>query len=40
MCLTMRCAVRTKVYFDIEIGGVKEGRVIFELVSSFYYLTW
>jgi hypothetical protein len=26
-------AERPRVYFDIEIGGVKQGRVVFELVS-------
>ena len=40
ICLMMRCAARTKVYFDIEIGGTKEGRVIFELVSPLFYITW
>ena len=27
-------AERSRVFFDIEIGHVKEGRVVFELVSK------
>ena len=29
---------RSRVYFDIEIGNRKEGRVVFELVSIYFYI--
>ena len=31
---------RSYVFFDIEIGSVNAGRIIFELVRSLYYPVW
>lgn len=36
LSLTDPSLERSRVFFDIEVGGVKAGRVAFELVSSLH----